>query len=531
MGPSNSNSVDKPKGGYRRLNTVQMCMAWTAYRHIDRFSYFDFRVYFALHEVDERRRAENRRRKIRSSCPRRFEYDRTRLCEELRSLVGGAGGRYIPAALRRIEAAGLATCSATSIEFTDGPDDMPSDLAASVGEMLNRIHHRSDVRVRAVPLPRTAVRYLAGGAKSSHVATMLGHAIRCLWLGSGSYNSTGACSASFIARLFGIHERTVKHARHDLRQMDWLIPLASNPWHVNAHGQLVEINLNWDCPKAVDKSNVQSMANVESPPQAPPNSDGLPPPTRSYCCGMPPPESKQNLLSELKNHNPAGRGPDESHGDSRKQGRATLGHIRERDLRDSRLLRDLFNRAAERGLVSRAQAEFLRFSAAAEYAQRVATRNPCGLFAKIVHEGLWHFIAQVDEDAALRRMHREDPHWSVQPNKPAPWNLPQCNLPSNSLHDEATVETSSSMAVQIESVVASVAARTSMDRTFAANAPTRVHQTRRRDACSEPGQCPTVRLATLFPPHQNTHVCHRPAARDPVGRRSPDRAKRAGDGL
>ncbi len=519
METSNPNNPRKPKGGYRRLSTVQVCMAWTAYRHIDRFSYFDFRVYFALHEVDERRGAENRRRKRRSLPARRFEYDRTRFCEELRSLVGGVGGRYVPAALRRIKAAGLASWSATSIEFATGPSDMSNDAAASVDDMLKRIHARSDVRVRVVPLPRTVVRYLAGIAKASEAATILGHAIRCLWLRDGSYNSIGACSASSIAKLFGIHKRTVKHARHDIRRMDWLITLASNPWHVNAHGQLVEINLDWNGPKAVDNSDVQAPANDRLPPPAPASGDGLPPPARSQCCGMPPPESKQNLLSELKNHNPADRGPDESHGRSRRQGRAMLGHIRERDLRDSRLLRALFDRAADRGLVSRAQAEFIRFSAAAEYAQRVATRNPCGLFAKIVQEGLWHFIAQVDEDAALRRMQGEDPHLPAQ-----------CDAPSDSLHDGSTVETSSSMVMQIDSVVANVAAWTSMDRTPASDAPTRIHKARRRDARSEPGQCPTVRLATLCPPHQNTHVCHRPAARDPVGRRSPGRAKRAGDG-
>lgn len=77
-----------------------------------------------------------------------------------------------------------------------------------------------------------------------------------------------------------------------------------------------------------------------------------------------------------------------------------LGHVRVKDLRSGEGLRRLFVRATASGLVRRSEAGALAFAAAAVHAQRVATRNPCGLFATVVRRGLWGHASQEDEERA-----------------------------------------------------------------------------------------------------------------------------------
>jgi hypothetical protein len=48
----------------------------------------------------------------------------------------------------------------------------------------------------------------------------------------------------------------------------------------------------------------------------------------------------------------------------------------------------------------------LRFVAAAEHARVIGTRNPCGLFVRLVRGGLLHFATGDDEQAASVRLRR-----------------------------------------------------------------------------------------------------------------------------
>ena len=75
---------------------------------------------------------------------------------------------------------------------------------------------------RRVPVPRQAVRLIAGGAKASVIATMLGHLIRCLYYRDQHCRSGGWCKASWIAEVFGINLRSVKAARKHLVEIGWL---------------------------------------------------------------------------------------------------------------------------------------------------------------------------------------------------------------------------------------------------------------------------------------------------------------------
>ena len=70
------------------------------------------------------------------------------------------------------------------------------------------------------------------------------------------------------------------------------------------------------------------------------------------------------------------------------------------DLRDTGRLLDLYDQAVARGWVTASERDRLRFVAAAEHARVIGTRNPCGLFVRLVRGGLWHFVTQDDEEAA-----------------------------------------------------------------------------------------------------------------------------------
>ena len=57
-------------------------------------------------------------------------------------------------------------------------------------------------------------------------------------------------------------------------------------------------------------------------------------------------------------------------------------------------------------LVTDSEGDRLKFVAAAEHARVIGTKNPCGLFVRLVRGKLWHFLTQGDEDAASLRLKR-----------------------------------------------------------------------------------------------------------------------------
>jgi hypothetical protein len=91
------------------------------------------------------------------------------------------------------------------------------------------------------------------------------------------------------------------------------------------------------------------------------------------------------------------------------------------DLKDTGRLLVLYDQAVARGWVTPSERDRLRFVSAAEHARAVGTRNPCGLFARLVRTGLWSFLTQGDEDAAgvrlKRHLYRPAP---LRPTPPPP---------------------------------------------------------------------------------------------------------------
>jgi hypothetical protein len=391
----------KPSGGFRFLTVHQLCLVWWAYR-IRLIRLLDLRVWFAAQEMVARR------------CQLAPEQIPVFTPQELQGLVGGRGGEHLRASIRRLEAAGLLTWATTQLTFATSPTDLRGrhDLSA-FHTMSTAIPNLA----RRVPVPRQAVRLIAGGCRPSVIATILGHLIRCLYYREHRCISGGWCKASWIADVFRVDLRTIKAARKHLVAMGWLqmhpIPQAlCNRW-----GSYTLINLSWT--RAARAQAAQDDA--QTPPSTSP-----PPPT--FCTPTSPPPSKEHTepfqdpqhqqpapqadlpRSSLPLHHsaPTSGGPaagvKAQHQDKKPPLQApTLGHIVPEDLQETARLLTLFEQAQTHGLIGTSDSERLTFLGLAEHAKVVGAANPCGLFAALVRRQCWHFVTDSDEDAAHQR--------------------------------------------------------------------------------------------------------------------------------
>src|SRR5512135_1589820 len=234
----------KPDGGFCFFTVTQLVMAWTALREAQ-IGLKELRVYFALAEMRSRR----------CGCqdgdpPPEF----TPL--EIRKLVGGAGGER--EAVHKLVAIGLLReVTKTNIEFATDPSELrfePETLEATLDGIKNHD--------RRVPVPRRIVRLIAGGARRTLIATILGHLIRCMFYKRGLCHPKGCVKASWIADVFGISERAVKAQRQHLVALGWLVPQETSQRTLNGHGLWVTINLAWDALSEAKERLYEPVANT-----------------------------------------------------------------------------------------------------------------------------------------------------------------------------------------------------------------------------------------------------------------------------
>jgi hypothetical protein len=99
------------------------------------------------------------------------------------------------------------------------------------------------------------------------IATLLGHLFRCLYYRGGQCCPDGHCKATWIADVFGLSLRQVKHARQQLEHLGLLQRHEAPHWVLNAYGVSITINLHWDGPPHDDTIRAQApmTAWCESP--------------------------------------------------------------------------------------------------------------------------------------------------------------------------------------------------------------------------------------------------------------------------
>lgn len=377
-------SVGVPDGKYSLIPATALCAAWQAYRE-GRIRFIDLRVWFAAHEIVERRcvLAKNRLPSYR--------------LEELAVLVGSGAGEHLQSSLRRLMDTSLLEWTSTRIDFP------PCEVGAGLANMLRLVANYR----RKVPIPRRILRYLATARQPAVVATILGLCLRGLYHRAGVCHAGGTCKASWVADMFGVCIRSVRRARQQLEELGWVKPLAMPHWHQQRYGESFVVNLHWRNP-------------VTSRPS-------LSPRRPSSEVELSPPVSHKDLPAEVQHTEPAAAGPSGASGWEKAPKKPMLRAITDIDLTDPHRLNILWRQAIEARVAHRSSAERLNFFAAACHARRVGRRNPAGLFATLVRRRLWATISIADEDearAALQRLGPMDEIWrsprSAARNPPHP---------------------------------------------------------------------------------------------------------------
>jgi hypothetical protein len=306
--------------------------------------------------------------------------------------LAGISERSTRASVRRLVQAGLVEWSVEAIRFPDQTleDD---DL---VGDTIGRGRG-------ALAIPRRMLRFLANGARPALIAVALGLLLRCLSRRRDGFDGRGRVKASWIAKVFGVSVRAVKHARAELVELGWIEAEPSDQWSMNRWGRAFRIDLGWEAPKPErDIITVRQASASSSPPRTEIGASSSPPDLHQD----PLPEREEN--QDPASGRPAKPGASLEGTMAKTLPAPKLADIRIEDLTDISRTLDLHRQAVAKGLVTNSERDVLRFVALAEHARQVGKANPPGLFAALLRRQAWNFITQGEEDAARRRL-REHP--------------------------------------------------------------------------------------------------------------------------
>ncbi|MEM6852889.1 MAG: hypothetical protein AAF593_00595 [Planctomycetota bacterium] len=390
-------------------------MAWWLHTtgHITRRQ---LRVYFALHEMHERRmfaRQDEQGAKGKPSNAPAF-YG----VEELRPLTGRETQlAELRADVRALARLGLATLTEEAITFAASIEQvsLPTSRAGTAEEgddpldgfwtMLTAIPKAN--RRRTIPVPRRTLRALAGGFSRGTTAVMLAMLIRCLFRHAGAagqggrYRIDGRTKGSWIAETFGVSRRAVTEGRNRLIELGWLIPLDTPQIELNRWGTHDRLNPNWQ----------PADAESSRPEAAQASGSNLPAPEAQIGAESASPISNQNTPYGTQNQNTRDghAGPASGVSVKRVEGRGRhsrpprLTDIQSSDLSSDARLIELHRQAVEAGRWGDAEADKLDFLALAERARAHAS-DPPRMFAWLITRNKRGFITQSDEDRAADRL-------------------------------------------------------------------------------------------------------------------------------
>ena len=407
------------EGSYRAITTHQLALAWWLHGsgHLTRRQ---LRVYFALHEMAEKRRYGP------ADCTPLYTVD------EVMRLVGGRGGgpkarSEITVDLNRLRTLALAELSDHSIAFARSADQIRIDDLSGFWTMFEHIPNRR----RTVPVPRRMLRALAAGFSKATTALVIAMLIRGLFWHkeTGDYRTDGRYKLSWVAEVFGISRRAVTDARSTLIDLGWLEPLEVSQIMMNRYGLHDRIVADWKRPDPAAAVGEQAETGpFPSAESASPNAgisarsaslyetgslslkgDQLntrkPAPTRAGPTGVSPTGSTGSRKRE------SWRSPREP-----KSGPPSIRDIRASDLASTERLIELHRQACAIGLSSPSEAGRIAFLSLAERARSRGSRAGA-LFFWLLRERKYEFITQHDEDEASRRIRELHNGPSVQPRQ------------------------------------------------------------------------------------------------------------------
>lgn len=380
-------SMRQIAGRHIAIPVAELCAVWTAVAE-RRLELLDFRVWVALREMSERRRCLSRERKPRYSL------------RELHGLVGGVGGASIRRSLKRLERSGLLRARRSQVMFMPSVGEPRGVEQSTTERMMDGLPKR-----RTFPLPRRLGRFLAAGVTRSVAATVLGEILRCVYFRrTHGWSDEGNATASWVAKTFGISERSVLRARAELEQAGILHRVEMKAWHTRRYGARYRVNLNWSA-----RTKLETPGEVRGYPEARTGAD-------SARCRLSA-ESGQDgsrlsgldsertpLRGSIINNKPA-PSAEPRFGSSKKAGKGKPNFLRVRreDLDDTGRLLGLLEHAKTLGVVGGSEMEELSFVAAAGRATVAGSRDPCARFVWTVRNR-FQGLRCADEDAARSRL-------------------------------------------------------------------------------------------------------------------------------
>lgn len=441
------------EGSYRPITVHQLTLAWWLHAsgHMTRRQ---LRVYFALHEMSERRRYAQEGREPH------YKLD------EVLHLVGGRGEQSSGGArdrselsgdLRRLARLGLAALSDHHIEFATSADQirLGSEDGGGVDDLSGfwTMFEQIPNRRRTVPVPRRMVRALAAGFSRATTALILALLIRGLFWHRGTddsgggvkrrvngiYRTDGRYKLSWVARVFGVSRRSVSDARSTLIELGWIEPLEVGQVMMNRFGLHDRIVPDWKHPDTSDpelartetavgdgaSSDDQASAASACPNDdfhgesaSPDLTDSLPLTGNQYTRNPAPPAKagragpagvstsstwrSDRERSELggRNRGSGGRG---GKGRGGSGGPPNIRDIQAADLASTDRLLELHRQACGLGLSSPSEHGRLEFLALAERARTRGSRSGA-LFYWLLRERKTAFITLSDEDRAAQRL-------------------------------------------------------------------------------------------------------------------------------
>ena len=234
--PSGRQSAWKPTGGFFLCPIPYLTLPWALYEH-GALSFLSLRAWCGVLELPERRHDFVLDHEVHYSV------------DELRRLLQVPRLAPVQTALHALEEVGLLTWASDRIVCFPTPATFRDCDLAAYTDRAGAASRLAHLDARA---PRRLLRWLARDGTPGLWATAAGVLLRCMWSKGRTCVSGGRIAARWIARGFGIAERTVHRAFDDLQACDWLARLPStspdDAAQERRYGARTVINLTWDPP-------------------------------------------------------------------------------------------------------------------------------------------------------------------------------------------------------------------------------------------------------------------------------------------
>lgn len=398
----------KPDGGYVRVSTFHLGIAWWCYLE-GTLSIRAVRVLLALHELLTERSAyvwtEKKRGRGVPEFTARFSVGEV-------AAFCGLPLKRARAALNELLSLGLVLeflperiTFAESIEDLSLSPDERSSFSEWLGQLTKRIW---------VPMPRRILALACESSSAGQIAFILGASLHCVYLlGKGvGFRYTGKLSLTCLSNRFGVCLRALKAAKSHLVQLGWI----RSSGRVTRYGQLHAVNPAWERIISTAEAPVENSGSSGTK-SAPVEGDSG---TKSAL-----PRERESSFGRIKE--PRESLPRETPGpgifknkgsEERPSERPHLSNIKSEDLRDVGRALELFAQAVKCRLVEDSEHSRLRWLAAIERARTVPARNPAGVFLHLVKNRLWGYLAEGHWEGANQRLkvHLYGPRAGSQPS-------------------------------------------------------------------------------------------------------------------